>query len=52
MSAAGWLLLGLSCGTITALVTFCYWRILTAPAAPAEMHAPLDIDTRDEDGKD
>lgn len=49
MTAAGWLLLGLSCGSITALVAFCYWRVLKAPSAADEMHAPLDIDTRDTD---
>jgi hypothetical protein len=49
MTAAGWLLLIVSCGTITALVGFCYWRILRTPEAGEEMHAPLDIDTRDTD---
>jgi hypothetical protein len=49
MTLAGWLLLALSCGSITVLVAFCYWRVLGAPGAPEEMHAPLDIDTRDTD---
>lgn len=49
MTISGWLFLILSCGSITALVVFCYWRILTTPRAPREMHGPLDIDTRDLD---
>lgn len=48
MSVGGWILLIISCGTITSLVLFCYWRILTAPHPEEEVHAPLDIDTRDE----
>jgi hypothetical protein len=49
MTLAGWLLLAFSCGTITALVVFCYWRVLRTPSASQEMHAPLDIDTHDTD---
>jgi hypothetical protein len=45
MSLAGWLLLLLSCGSITALVAFCYWRVLTLPEVSEEMHTPLDIET-------
>ena len=45
MTWAGWLLLTVSCGTVTTLVTFCFWRVLTLPTPSEEMHAPLDIDT-------
>ena len=47
MSLAGWILLTLSCGTITGLVVFCYWRILTAPKPKDDLRVPPDIDTRD-----
>jgi hypothetical protein len=47
MTIFGWLFLIFSCGGTTALVVFCYWRILTTPRARREMHVPLDIDTRD-----
>jgi hypothetical protein len=47
MTIWGWLLLGLSCGSVTTLVLFCFWRVLSLPAPTEELHAPLDIDTRD-----
>jgi hypothetical protein len=49
MTTAGWTLLVLSCGTVTALVVFCFWRVLSLPRASEEIHAPLDIDTGEED---
>jgi len=47
MTALGWLLLIVSCGTVTALVAFCFWRVLSLPAPTEDLHAPLDIDTHD-----
>lgn len=47
MTAGGWVLLMISCGTVTALVTFCFWKVLQLPAPEEELHAPLDIDTHD-----
>lgn len=49
MTLTGWAFLILACGAITALVIFCYWRVLTSPEAEEEIHAPLDIDTGDLD---
>ena len=31
MTAAGWLLMIVSCGSVTALVIFCYSRLLRGP---------------------
>lgn len=47
MTTGGWILLGLSCGTVTGLVAFCFWKVLRLPTPAEELHAPLDIDTRD-----
>lgn len=47
MTAAGWAFMLISCGGVLSLVTFCFYRILTAPKATGHMHAPLDIDTHD-----
>jgi hypothetical protein len=47
MTAAGWLLLVLSCGSITGLVVYCFWLVLTTPHAAEDLHAPLDIETGD-----
>ena len=49
MTAGGWLLLIVSCSAISVWVVICYARILQAPHPSEEMHAPLDIDTRDTD---
>lgn len=51
MTGLGWLVLAVSCGTVTALVVFCFWRVLRLPAPTEEFHAPLDIDTHDLDGQ-
>jgi hypothetical protein len=49
MTLAGWLLMLLSCGTVVALVVFCFWRVLRLPRPSGELHAPLDIETGEED---
>jgi hypothetical protein len=33
MTIAGWLLMAVSCGSITALTVFCYVRLLRGPGA-------------------
>lgn len=48
MNAGGWIMLTISCGTVLALVTFCFYRVFTAPNVEEDIHAPLDIDTREE----
>ena len=45
MTAGGWLLLVLSCGSVIVLVAYCFFRVLRMPHAAEELHAPLDIDT-------
>lgn len=47
MTTAGWIFMLLSCGTVLALVAFCFYRVLTVPQSTEHMHAPLDIDTGD-----
>lgn len=49
MTAAGWLMLVVSCGGVTALTVWCFWKVLTLPHPSDELHAPLDIDTGDLD---
>ncbi len=49
MTWAGWLLMVLSCGSVVALMAFCYARVLRAPRPEEHMHAPLEIDTHDAD---
>ena len=45
MTPLGWLFPIVSCGTVTTLVTFCFYRVLRSPAAEEKVHAPRDIDT-------
>jgi hypothetical protein len=49
MTIAGWLLLVVSCGGVIALAGWCFWKVLTLPHPSEELHAPLDIDTKDRD---
>ncbi len=47
MTAAGWIFMLCSLGFVVALAVYCFYRVLSRPAATKHMHAPLDIDTRD-----
>jgi hypothetical protein len=49
LNAAGWTVMILSVGSVLALVTFCFVRVMMLPPVEAEEHlkGPLDIDTRD-----
>lgn len=49
MTAAGWILMLTSCGSVLGLTIFCYYRVFTIPRTTEHMHAPLDIDTHDKD---
>lgn len=49
MTTAGWILMLTSCGLVLTLVTFCYYKVLTTPRTSEHLHAPLDIDTHDQD---
>ncbi len=47
MSALGWIFMLTSCGTVTLLTAYCYYRVLTTPRTDEHLHAPLEIDTHD-----
>lgn len=49
MTLGGWILLVVSCGTVISLAAWCFWKVLTLPNRPDDLHTPLDIDTRDLD---
>lgn len=49
MTTGGWIFMVSSIGFVLSLVGFCFYRVLTKPAAAGHMHAPLEIDTRDQD---
>jgi hypothetical protein len=47
MTLTGWIFMGTSLSFVIGLTVFCFWRVLRAPDPKSELHAPLDIDTRD-----
>ena len=47
MSTGGRIFMLLSCGSAVSLTVWCFYRVLSKPAAAEHMHAPLDIDTHD-----
>ena len=49
MTVAGWLLMSMSVGFVLGLTFFCFRRVLRTSAPGEHMHAPLDIDTGDDD---
>ncbi len=54
MTAAGWLIMAVSVGSVLALTAFCLYRVLTLPSHVIEEHlkGPLVIDTRDTEDAD
>lgn len=49
MTTVGWVIMITSITCVVALVSFCYYKVLSKPASTEHMHAPLDIDTHDRD---
>lgn len=47
MQPMGWVFMIGSIGLVVLLTAYCYYMVLTRPEAADQMHAPLDIDTRD-----
>ena len=49
MTIGGWIFMIGSICAVVSLLTFCFYRVLRKPSAANHMHAPLDIDTHDQD---
>lgn len=47
MTTTGWIFMISSISFVLWLTGYCFYRVLTAPAAAEHMHPPLDIDTHD-----
>ena len=53
MTAAGWLLMIVSVGTVISLVSYCLYTVLSLPPVEVEhLHGQPDIDTRDREDAD
>ena len=48
MTTGGWIFMICSLGGVLCLLTFCFARVLSKPSSANHMHAPLDIDTHDQ----
>jgi len=49
METGGWIFMLSSIGFVVGLVSYCFWRVLSQPAAAAELHAPPTIDPGDDE---
>ena len=53
MTAAAWMMMTVSVGTVLLLVGFCLYRVLSLPPMDQEsIKGPLDIDTGDAEDAD
>lgn len=48
MRTSGWIFMVGSIGFVLWLTWWCFHKVLTSPASADHMHAPLDIDTHDQ----
>jgi hypothetical protein len=47
MTTGGWIVMALSVGTVTSLLTFCIWKVLTVPGESEHVHG-FEFETPDE----
>ncbi|HUG89786.1 MAG TPA: hypothetical protein VML55_03070 [Planctomycetaceae bacterium] len=53
MTAAGWMVMLVSVGSVLSLVTFCLFKVFSLPPTDVEdLKGPLEIDTRDTEDAD
>lgn len=48
MTPSGWIFMVSSISFVLWLTAYCFHRVLTKPTSAEHMHAPLDIDTGDQ----
>lgn len=49
MRLSGWIIMITSVGFVTALATWCVYRVMKEPEAPERLHAQAEIDTHDQE---
>lgn len=49
LSVGGWIVMLLSVGFVTGLMTWCIWKVLTTPGETEHLHSQTDIDPGDSD---
>lgn len=48
MTTAGWIMMIMTNIGMTGLLAWCIYRVLATKGATEHLHAPLDIDTKDQ----
>jgi hypothetical protein len=48
MTTGGWIFMLTSVISVLSLTAWCFYRVMTTPAAAEDLHAPPTIDTGDE----
>jgi hypothetical protein len=49
LNAGGWTMMVLCIGLVCGLCVYCFYKMFSEPAPSEHFHAPLDIDTRDDE---
>ena len=49
MTAAGWVIMILGTGGMTALLGWCIYRVVSTPGSTEHLHSQADIETPDRD---
>ncbi|MDR1964189.1 MAG: hypothetical protein LBQ50_10455 [Planctomycetaceae bacterium] len=47
MTIAGWIMMTIVMGSMTSLLLWCTWKVLTTPDSAEHIHPPLELDTQD-----
>ena len=48
MTLLGWIMMIVSIGFVVTLNVYCFTKVLRTPKSTEHMHAPLEIDTHDQ----
>jgi len=47
MTIGGWIIMALSVGFVTGLLSWCIYKVLSTPGETEHLHSPVDIETPD-----
>ena len=47
MTVAGWITMAVVVGSMTALLVWCSWKVVSTPDSSEHIHPPIELDTPD-----
>jgi hypothetical protein len=47
MTLAGWIMMTIVVGTMTTLLIWCVWKVVTTPGSREHVHSAIELDTPD-----